>query len=56
MNIFKIDKNNISTIENIYNEFKSKAQLEYGFEFEGYSVKFKVPDPDTLTVTGINPL
>ena len=36
--------------------YQDDPDREYGFDFEGYSVKFKVPDPDTLTVTGINPL
>ena len=36
--------------------YQDAPDREYGFDFEGYSVKFKVPDPDTLTVTAINPL
>ena len=36
--------------------YQDDPDREYGFDFEGYSVKFKVPDPDTLTVTAINPL
>ena len=28
-------------------------EREYGFAFEGYSVKFKVPDADTLVVTSL---
>lgn len=33
--------------------YQDDPQREYGFDFDGYSVKFKVPDPDTLTVTDI---
>ncbi len=34
MNIFKLDKNNINKIKDLYNDFKLKAITDYGFEFE----------------------
>ena len=33
--------------------YQDDPDREYGFDFEGYAVKFKVPDPDTLTVTSL---
>ena len=33
--------------------YQNDPDREYGFDFSGYAVKFKVPDPDTLTVTDI---
>jgi tRNA-Thr(GGU) m(6)t(6)A37 methyltransferase TsaA len=33
--------------------YQDDPERLYGFDFDGYSVKFKVPDPDTLTVTEI---
>ena len=33
--------------------YQDDPDREYGFDFDGYSVKFKVPDPDTLTVTDL---
>ena len=33
--------------------YQDDPNREYGFDFDGYSVKFKVPDPDTLTVTDL---
>lgn len=33
--------------------YQDDPNREYGFDFEGYAVKFKVPDPDTLTVTSL---
>ena len=33
--------------------YQDDADREYGFDFDGYSVKFKVPGSDTLTVTDI---
>lgn len=36
--------------------YQDDPEREYGFDFDGYSVKFTVPDPDTLTVTDIRRL
>ena len=33
--------------------YQDDPERIYGFDFDGYSVKFKVPDPDTLIVTEI---
>ncbi len=33
--------------------YQEDPDREYGFDFDGYSIKFRVPDPDTLTVTDI---
>lgn len=33
--------------------YQDDPDREYGFDFDGYSVRFKVPDCDTLTVTDI---
>ena len=33
--------------------YQDDPDREYGFDFDGYSIKFKVPDADTLTVTDI---
>lgn len=33
--------------------YQDDPERLYGFDFEGYAVKFKVPDQDTLTVTEI---
>jgi hypothetical protein len=33
--------------------YQDNPDREYGFDFDGYSIKFRVPDPDTLTVTDI---
>jgi tRNA-Thr(GGU) m(6)t(6)A37 methyltransferase TsaA len=33
--------------------YQDDPDREYGFDFDGYSVKFRVPDADTLTVTDI---
>lgn len=33
--------------------YQHDPDREYGFDFNGYSVKFKVPTPNTLTVTDI---
>ena len=33
--------------------YQDDPDREYGFDFEGYAVKFKVPDSDTLTVTSL---
>lgn len=33
--------------------YQDDPDREYGFDFDGYSVKFKVPDADTLIVTDI---
>ena len=33
--------------------YQDDPDREYGFDFDGYSVKFKVPDPDKLIVTDI---
>lgn len=33
--------------------YQDDPDREYGFDYDCYSVKFKVPDPDTLTVTDI---
>lgn len=33
--------------------YQDDPDREYGFDFDGYAVKFKVPDADTLTVTDI---
>lgn len=33
--------------------YQDDPDREYGFDFNGYSVRFKVPDDDTLTVTDI---
>lgn len=34
--------------------YQDDPDREYGFDFDGYSVKFKVSDSDTLTVTDIS--
>lgn len=57
----KIKPQTLDTLRGILAEdprprYQDAPDREYGFDFEGYSVKFKVPDPDTLTVTAINPL
>lgn len=36
--------------------YQDDPDREYGFDYDGYAVKFKVPDPDTLTVTDIKRL
>jgi len=36
--------------------YQDDPEREYGFDYDGYAVKFKVPDPDTLTVTDIKRL
>lgn len=33
--------------------YQDDPDREYGFDFDGYSVRFKVPDANTLTVTGL---
>ena len=33
--------------------YQNDTDREYGFDFDGYAVRFKVPAPDTLTVTDI---
>lgn len=33
--------------------YQDDPDREYGFDFDGYSVKFKVPDANTLKVTGL---
>lgn len=33
--------------------YQDDPDREYGFDFDGFAVKFKVPDKDTLTVTDI---
>lgn len=33
--------------------YQDDPEREYGFDYDGYAVKFKVPDTDTLTVTDI---
>ena len=33
--------------------YQDDPEREYGFDFDGYSVKFKVPDADTLIVTSL---
>ena len=33
--------------------YQDDPDREYGFDFDGFAVKFKVPDEDTLTVTDI---
>lgn len=33
--------------------YQDDPDREYGFDFDGYSIRFKVPDCDTLTVTDI---
>ena len=34
--------------------YQDDPDREYGFDFDGYAVRFKVPQPDTLTVTDIS--
>ena len=36
--------------------YQDDPEREYGFDYDGYAVKFKVPDTDTLTVTDIRRL
>ena len=36
--------------------YQDDPEREYGFDYDGYAVKFKVPDSDTLTVTDIRRL
>ena len=33
--------------------YQDDPEREYGFDYDGYAVKFKVPDTDTFTVTDI---
>ena len=33
--------------------YQNDPDREYGFDFDGYSIKFRVPQPDTLIVTDI---
>lgn len=36
--------------------YQDDPDREYGFDFDGYAVRFKVPQPDTLTVTSVLPV
>ena len=36
--------------------YQDDPEREYGFDYDGYAVKFKVPNPDSLTVTDIKRL
>ena len=54
----KIKPETLSALRGILAEdprprYQDDPDREYGFDFDGYSVKFKVPDPDNLLVTEI---
>ena len=54
----KIKPGTLSALRGILAEdphprYQDDPEREYGFDFDGYSVKFKVPDADTLIVTSL---